>query len=414
MKKIIIILVVFQCSLQIIQAQWVLQTSGVSSNLYDVTFINRYTGWACGESVILKTTNAGNSWQSQTGIPQKLYRNICAIDSNTVYSVGWFQTIVKTTNGGTNWIILQDGPKGTGSSYEDVSFINKDTGWVSGTLGLILKTTNGGIDFAMSSVFAGYLYNIYFINAFTGITIESGLTTFKTTSGGLNWQNVEMPIGFEIPEFRKLTIINNHFGWVIGQGGGRVFRTNNFGDSWEVLDTIFTNRDMYSIGFADTSIGFTGGSFGVIYKTTDGGFNWLSQNNGGDPRFWGAIHCYNDSIVWGVGGAGKIMHTTTGGATIVDVGGTSEFIAQDYTLFQNYPNPFNSQTKIRYELKVESNVLLTIYSITGEALMILEQSRKRAGTYEINFNADELSSGVYIYSLTTDKIILNKKLLLIK
>ena len=414
LRKIILIILISHCTINAVQAQWIQQNSGVSGNLYDVKFINRFTGWACGDDVILKTTNGGNQWILQNGIPEKLYSNICPVDSNVVFCVGWFQTIVKTTNGGINWLILQDGPKGSGHSYEDVSFINENTGWISGDLGVILKTTNGGMNFVESSLFAGYLYNIYFKDELTGITIGTGVTMFKTTSSGLNWQNISMPIGTRIPEFRKLSVINNKYAWMIAQESGRIFRTNDFGSSWEAIDTIFTNRSMYSIEFADTSIGFTGGSSGVLFKTTDGGYSWTSQNNGGDNRFWGSIHCYNDSIVWGVGGAGKIMHTTTGGATMVNLSQESEHTPYEYILFQNFPNPFNSQTKIRYDLKTRSNVVMKIYDITGKVLNVIEEGNKKPGSYEIYFDADRIPSGVLIYTLTTDEVVLTKKMILIK
>lgn len=414
MKKILFIFFIIQSSIQLSDAQWIQQNSGVSGNLYDVKFINRYTGWACGEDVILKTTDGGCQWILQNGIPQKLYSNICPIDSNIVFCVGWFQTIVKTTNGGTNWLILQDGPKGSGHSYEDVSFIDENTGWISGDLGIILNTTNGGINFTESSIFAGYLYNIYFKDSFTGITIGTGVTMFKTTSSGLNWQNIPMPIGTRIPEFRKLSVLNNQYAWVIAQESGRVFRTNDFGSSWEAIDTILTNRSMYSIEFADTLIGFTGGSSGVLYKTTDGGYSWASQNNGGDNRFWGSIHCYNDSIAWGVGGAGKIMHTTTGGTTMVNISQNSEITLDEYILYQNFPNPFNSRTKIKYEIKTSSKVLIKIYDVAGKILKVVEEGNKKPGSYEINFDGDGMSSGILIYSLTTDQVVLTKKMILIK
>ena len=78
MKKIILSILIFQCSLLIAQAQWIQQTSGVTSPLYDIEFINKNTGWSCGEGgIILKTTNGGTNWTS--------------------YDMG-------SLNGGVNWI----------------------------------------------------------------------------------------------------------------------------------------------------------------------------------------------------------------------------------------------------------------------------------------------------------------------
>ncbi|MGH2575394.1 MAG: YCF48-related protein, partial [Ignavibacteria bacterium] len=77
MKKIIYILLITHCSLLIGNSQWVLQNSGVTSHLYNVQFVNRYTGWVIGaNSTILKTTNSGNNWIQQSVTlsgPKNLY-----------------------------------------------------------------------------------------------------------------------------------------------------------------------------------------------------------------------------------------------------------------------------------------------------------------------------------------------------
>jgi len=82
-------------------AQWIQQNSGVDVHLFKVKFLNRYTGWTCGEGVILKTTDAGTHWDNiPNPVSNKSLYGLCIIDSNTVYVVGYFETIIKTTNSG--------------------------------------------------------------------------------------------------------------------------------------------------------------------------------------------------------------------------------------------------------------------------------------------------------------------------
>jgi len=71
-----------------------------------------------------------------------------------------------------------------------------------------------------------------------------------------------------------------------------------------------------------------------------------------------------------------------------------------YTLFQNYPNPFNPKTVIGYQLSVTSHIMLKVYDIIGNEIATLVNEEKLAGTYEVNFNAAELTSGLYFYTLT--------------
>ncbi len=73
---------------------------------------------------------------------------------------------------------------------------------------------------------------------------------------------------------------------------------------------------------------------------------------------------------------------------------------KDFTLFQNYPNPFNPMTVISWQSSVVSHTTIKIFDILGKEVAILVNEEKPAGTYEVTFNAGELSSGVYFYTLT--------------
>ncbi|MBK7255244.1 MAG: T9SS type A sorting domain-containing protein [Ignavibacteria bacterium] len=74
-------------------------------------------------------------------------------------------------------------------------------------------------------------------------------------------------------------------------------------------------------------------------------------------------------------------------------------ISSDYSLSQNYPNPFNPVTKINYELRVTNYVSLKIYDIKGKEIETLINRKQTAGSYDINFDAGNLPSGVYFYKL---------------
>lgn len=71
----------------------------------------------------------------------------------------------------------------------------------------------------------------------------------------------------------------------------------------------------------------------------------------------------------------------------------------DYSLSQNYPNPFNPSTKISYSIKEDGFVTLKVYDILGVEIATLVNEQKTAGSYEADFNAANLPSGMYIYKL---------------
>ena len=83
-------------------------------------------------------------------------------------------------------------------------------------------------------------------------------------------------------------------------------------------------------------------------------------------------------------------------------------------LNQNYPNPFNPQTTISYSLSNPSEVSLSIYNIKGELIETLVNKNQQAGDYSVVWNAENVSSGIYLYQIKTENSIETKKCVIIK
>lgn len=84
-------------------------------------------------------------------------------------------------------------------------------------------------------------------------------------------------------------------------------------------------------------------------------------------------------------------------------------IPQDYSLLQNFPNPFNPTTTIRYALPFDSRVTIKIYNVLGQVVKWLKEEVTSAGNYEVQFNSDNLSSGIYFYRINAESIQGNEK-----
>ena len=85
-----------------------------------------------------------------------------------------------------------------------------------------------------------------------------------------------------------------------------------------------------------------------------------------------------------------------------------------FSLDQNYPNPFNPSTTIKFSLPTASNVKITIFNLLGQEIQTLVDETKEAGIHEINFNAQNLNSGVYLYKIEAGSYIQTRKMTLIK
>ena len=85
-----------------------------------------------------------------------------------------------------------------------------------------------------------------------------------------------------------------------------------------------------------------------------------------------------------------------------------------FELHQNYPNPFNPSTIISFSLPKSGITTLKIYDVLGREITTLIDEMKNAGVYTYEFDAGNLSSGIYIYSLQSSDILMTKKMLLVK
>ena len=89
-------------------------------------------------------------------------------------------------------------------------------------------------------------------------------------------------------------------------------------------------------------------------------------------------------------------------------------VLNEYTLNQNYPNPFNPSTVITYSLPASSKVTLTVYDVLGKLITTLVNENQEAGSYSVNFNAAELSNGIYFYKIQSDNFVKTNKMMLLK
>lgn len=89
-------------------------------------------------------------------------------------------------------------------------------------------------------------------------------------------------------------------------------------------------------------------------------------------------------------------------------------VLSDFALKQNYPNPFNPSTKISWQSSTGGHQSLKVYDILGNEVATLVDEYKPAGSYQVNFDASNLSSGVYLYRLKAGAQVITKKMTLMK
>lgn len=429
------LITIFSCSSLSAQSGWFALDSGTTEDLYSVFFADENTGYKVGwNSAVLKTTNAGLNWFSQTlPFPNSRLWSVFFTDVNTGYIAGgvFGGNVYKTTNGGSNWDPI---PLPITGDFFNVLFINSSTGYVGGStnsfsIPVILKTTNAGNSWELQTVPSGMqiIFSINFLNENTGYAtggdpfVTSG-NILKTTNGGTNWQEI-----FFISNGASVTSISFADattgvavcgGTLDGTGG--IFRTTNGGNNWTDLNyTTGSMRNLWSVKFLNSSTGFIVGTTyspderGVILKTINGGANWHNQNSNTNTFLTG---CYfaNENTGYVVGEYGRTLKTTDGGGSFVGIDPLNNEVPSQIQLNQNYPNPFNPITKISFAIPGNSFVNLRIFDMMGREVATLVNEQLQSGNYETEWNAAGIPSGTYFYKLTANNYSETMKMILIK
>ena len=414
-------------------AQWEQQDSGVSVSLDDVCFIDSMYCWAIGDSAtIIAPLDGGSSWLKQVNpeISRKM-RKIQFINRNTGYIIGDTGLILKSMNGGLNWQKIESGFT---YNYSDISFINETTGWISGSkeepstiTGVILNTKTGGIQWskqieviadASNGISPIIFTSVDFLNDSTGWALGSdwqdnfsSTHTYFTSNSGNHWEKIG---GYESSPFGNLEIISKDTLWA----SGFIFATSiNGGEIWSIpgYDDFFLHPgDIAPInglrGWAIHNDILSQKKENKVVYTANGGKSWKHELDL-SAIYGRAITHIDGKYVWVVGDNGLVIKKSM---EVSPVYNHDEFF-QEFTLQQNYPNPFNPKTVINYSLPVTCHIELSIYNILGQKVSTLVSKKQTPGQYTVQWDASNLSSGVYYYRMTTDKGFSNiRKMMVLK
>jgi len=408
-----------------------------SRPLIDFTFTDSLHGYAItgdystyDTNYVLRTTNKGDSWS----IIYRVYRDLSRIiflNQNTGFVCGGFNAVgaylIETTDGGISWNAVTN--SNFANHFDDMSVLSQDSIWVvdrNGLNGGIYRTTNGGVNWTAQYSTTSNPDKIYMYNRNIGFAcMSSEYDLLKTTNSGLNWILIYQAPG---AGFADMYFADSLLGW---KNSDSMRITTNGGLNWtaQILPHggMINQSDMYHFhNINRDTIWGTGGYIlypngrakPFLYRTTNGGINWLGQlpDTGFDIGY-AFVDFTNKLNGWVYSWDGLGIHTVTGGndTFFTPVKNISTKIAAQFLLNQNYPNPFNPRTVIGYQLKSGGYVKLSVYDITGRHITNLVNQKQFSGKYEVDFSGNGYSSGVYFYSLFVDNALIDtKRMILLK
>lgn len=392
------------CS-SIAYSQWFELEAGTNEKLNSVFFIDENHGWAAGNNVMLRTTDGGDSW----------VQNLLMGTNNSVFFsnnyLGWVCNsegkIFKSTDGGSNWMLNHSE---TNIELTSISFVNENFGIASGYNRTLLVTSDGGTNWEnVLTESYDHLLNTYIYSPDQMFVIGGNGLVYRSSDSGENWDslNVGMPNALY-----GISFISSTTGFVFGCCGA-YFKTTDGGDTWQNHNYITPGDIIYSSSFVNGNTGWAVGELGWLLKTTDSGETWF-ENGPETGEEFRSVFFVNEEVGFVAGSNGTILKTVNGGGLSTSVSENGELNPGAFQLSQNYPNPFNPSTKISWQSSIASWQTLTIYDLLGNEVAILVDEYKPAGSYEIEFNASGLNSGIYFYRLKAGSFTESKKMILLR
>jgi photosystem II stability/assembly factor-like uncharacterized protein len=418
-------------------------------NFPSISVCGPNTAWIAtgttNQGKVWRTTNGGDNWTQLTAPSGPEPFCIWAIDANNAFigdggaggGAGGNAKIFRTTDGGTTWTNILS----TGGS---AGFIN----------GIVFSRLTPSFGIAESDPPNG-----------------SGQPYWVavTTNGGNNWTVTNPPgISGAASGQNSIVVIDNmYYGYGLNAGLARIYFTSNGGSSWNIGNMGVSGS--FISGFAvksDKSMGIAASSTSLpnIARSTNGGVGWTPVNVGsGTTGYCTLVWIDGTSICYlsaGTAPAGCIRRSTDNGATwtqmttngiqgttsqhldyfkeannvihlymvaadgsiiryrdsslVVGINTNNGNVPSEFSLEQNYPNPFNPTTTIHYTLPKASNVTLKVFDMLGNEVALVVNEFKPAGRYSALYSAENLSSGVYFYTMEAGGFTDTKKMMLIK
>ena len=421
--KLNIILTTFLLVNAAYSQSWVQQSSGTTSSLKSISFLTEQTVLVCGfNGTLLKTTNGGLNWFPKISGTNDALFTMKFFNSLTGYAIGrenYGGVIYKTTDSGENWtrtLVVMDSLQGffrchfySETLWYSIAFVDVP---FFGTATALYMTTNSGNNWSRTgfAVPDEYISEVYFVNELTGhfVTRRNSTPSFgydyKTTTGGGSWTYKALGANSYSVYFRD---INTGFA---GGDGGFIWKTTNGGNNW--LNAQCCPGGLQgAFSFPSENTGYSAG-YAKIYKTVNGGNNWFNISASFITVVYYDIKFFNDTIGYCVGDAGTILKTTNGGITALN--NSSGTVPAEYSLSQNYPNPFNPATVISFDIPKSSLVSLIVYDAMGREVKTLLNESLGAGAYSFDWDASSYPTGVYFYKLQANEFISTRKMVLIK
>lgn len=401
-----------------------IQTSRLAtSNLFTVSFSDSMNGWIGGSGVLMRTSDGGETWTTDSlSGPMKTFTCVKAISATFAWLV-WFDagyyphSYLGRSNNLHGWDTLMSVLYGGNSKplLTLVDAMDSLRAWVAGSVSFIAgccpplrNTTDGGHTWSYASLQPwGYPSVSYtalrlFSDSAVGLLFNEQIL-YRTDNAGRTWSSDTFS-----RNYYDLAIPRRNDFWLVGDAGS-VIRSTDSGATWVAQPTP-TSRALGSIYALDSVNAWAVGTKGTVIRTSDGGRRWDSVGVPSNQRL-NAVSFSDKRHGWIVGDSGVLVRIRYIPTSVPESVSSKPML---FALQQNYPNPFNPSTRITFSLPSTLHCSLRIFNLLGQQVATLVDVEKEAGRYSLEWNASNVPTGVYFCRLEAGGFVQTKKLALIR
>lgn len=330
---------------------------------------------------------------------------ITITSSNYIYAATFDEGLYKSTDLGKSWS-LTDLTQDSLMSVYNVLAINNDTIFAATEFNL-RKSTNGGVNWSVTPIKTSFFSRVLFYDHNSNLWVSgfgiNNYVLYRSSNQGITFDSVYY--GFYWLYQNSFSVTINNFVYIsdlppeIG-----ITRSSNYGLSWnnvlykQISKSVFGNNQGLVIAGSDS-----------IFTSTDFGNTWNYQKYLGYENFNTEIEYYNGKYYFGTDRTGLYVVDI-----VTSVNNDENNLSKSFQLFQNYPNPFNPITKIKFSIPKPEIVQIKVYNILGKEIKTLLSEHKITGTYEVEFDASNLPSGVYFCRMVSGRYAETKKMILLR
>ena len=404
--------------------EWILQQWNTGTNMWD-NFV-KYDPIYSNQDLLIDDrvlTWNGTSWENST-------RNVYTYTGTNLEATNTYQFW-----GGVDWVNSSRVSTNYDVSNRPIEYLYENwTGasWENNYRYLETYNTQGNLQTEISQTWTGASWNNATRSTYTynsnDLIIEyltenwsGGVWVnfyYDTRTYNAAWQNSSQAMytydsngnntQFLVQEWDPVDGWVNYGQWLY-QYDGNNNQTEQLVQLWNTVTTSWVNNDKNNSTYNSQNSQLT-----ILYQIWNTGTGW--ENTTYYMNTYDMNNNLSERVVQNWDGAAWVNYGRQTGfiwKLITDVG-DDELLVNEFKLYNNYPNPFNPSTKIKFNVPSISDVTIRIYDVLGNEIKTLVNQEKTAGTYEVEFNSEGISSGIYLYKITAGDFIQTKKMILLK